>query len=293
MRHKRWASLRAAGRVLSSGARLRSLGPSGARLGAFGTWPSRLFGHDPWFATNQLANKPAQPAQPAQPANQQTSPTGPTSPTSFHLLRYPSFVDKNRRYVSLPTPRRRRVQKVRSCDVAFYGNATTLLIGQLESDSHIGDFRPREGGLSRGGSSVHALEPHQKGETAPHQLSSCSFSPLLRPRSSAHLLIYPSACSAPSRFRLAFNPRFSSLLLRAPSAPAPSPRVLGSPRPRPAYGSFGSPQHPPLCHAPAPFRTLAISAPSSRLSFPLLRLPRARFSVRPSIYPSPCSTPAP
>lgn len=73
-----------------------------------------------------------------QPANQQTGPTGPTGPTSFHLLRYPSFVDKNRRYVSLPTPRRRRVQKVRSCDLAFYGNATTLLIGQLESGSHIG-----------------------------------------------------------------------------------------------------------------------------------------------------------
>ena len=28
----------------------------------------------------------------------------------------------------------------RSCDVAFYGNAATLLIGQLKSGSHIGDF---------------------------------------------------------------------------------------------------------------------------------------------------------
>lgn len=244
-----------------SGARLRSLGPSGARLEAFGTRPSRLFGPNPLVRH--------------QPANQQTGPTGPTSPTSptsFHLLRYPSFVDKNRRYVSLPTPRRRRVQKVRSCDVAFYGNATTLLIGQLESGSHIGDLCPREGGLSRGGS-VRVLEPYQKGETAPHQLSSCSFSPLLRPRSSAHLLIYPSACSAPSRFRLAFSPRFLFLLLRAPSAPAPSPRVLGSPRPRPAYGSFGSPQHPPLCHAPALFRTLAISAPSRPFLGPSPHIP--------------------
>ena len=176
--------------------------------------------------------------------------------------------------------------------MAFYGNATTLLIGQLESGSHIDDFCPREGGLSRGGS-VRVLEPYQKGETAPHQLSSCSFSPLLRPRSSAHLLIYPSACSASLRFRLALSAQSSSPLLRTTSALAPSPRVLGSSRPRPAYGSFGSSQHSPFHHAPAPFRTLAFSAPPSRLSFPLLRLPRARFSALPLHIPSPCSTPAP
>lgn len=159
--------------------------------------------------------------------------------------------------------------------------------------AHISAIYVHEGDLSRGGGSVHMLEPHQKGETAPHQFSSCSFSPLLRPRSSARLFIYPSACSASSRFRLALSAQSSSPLLRTPSALAPSPRVLGSPRPRPAYGSFGSPQHPPLCHAPAPFRTLAISAPPSRLSFPLLRLPRARFSALPLHIPSPCSTPAP
>lgn len=151
--------------------------------------------------------------------------------------------------------------------------------------AHISTNFVHEGGLSRGGSSVHALEPHQKGETAPHQLSSCSFSPLLRPRSSARLFIYPSACSASSRFRLAPSAQSSSPLLRAPSAPAPSPRVLGSSRPRPAYGSFGSSQHSPFHHAPAPFRTLAISAPPSRLSFPLLRLPRARFSALPLHIP--------
>ena len=78
-----------------------------------------------------------------------------------------------------------------------------------------------------------------------------------------------------------------------PSALVPSPRVLGSSRPRPAYGSFGSSQHSPFHHAPAPFRTLAFSAPPSRLSFPLLRLPRARFSALPLHIPSPCSTPAP
>lgn len=51
-----------------------------------------------------------------------------------------TLVDKNRRYVSLPTPRRRRVQKARSCDLAFCENAATLLIGQHKSGSHIGDF---------------------------------------------------------------------------------------------------------------------------------------------------------
>ena len=78
---------------------------------------------------------PRLPGSPPISPTSPTSPTGPTGPTSFHLLRYPSFVDKNRRYVSLSTPRRRRVQKMRSCDVAFCGNATTLLIGQLESGS--------------------------------------------------------------------------------------------------------------------------------------------------------------
>ena len=119
------------------------------------------------------------------------------------------------------------------------------------------------------------LEPHQKGETAPHQLSSCSFSPLLRPRSSARLFIYPSACSASSRFRLALSAQSSSPLLRTTSALAPSPRVLGSS------------QRSPFYHAPAPFRTLAFSAPLSRLSFPLLRLPRARFSALPLHIPQP------
>ena len=134
-----------------------------------------------------------------------------------------------------------------------------------------------EGGLSRGKDSAHVLEPYQKGETAPTQLSFCSFSPILRPRSSARLFICPSACSASSRFRVVLSARFSSPLPRSPSAFAPSPRVLGSSRLRLAYGSFGSPQHSPLCHVPAPFRTLAISAPSSQLSFPLPRLPRVCF----------------
>lgn len=63
-----------------------------------------------------------------------------------------TLVDKNRRYVSLPTPRRRRVQKVRSCDLAFCENAATLLIGQHKSGSHIGDFCPRKRDIGEDGS---------------------------------------------------------------------------------------------------------------------------------------------
>ena len=137
----------AAGRVLSSGARLRGL----ARA-VFGS--ARLCGPGPSVsdpldslaptlrsATNQ---PPAQLARLAQPQVRH-------QPTRRHLLRYPSLVDKNRRYVSLPTPRRRRVQKVRSCDLAFCGNAATLLIGQLENGSHIDEFCPRRGSFARKG----------------------------------------------------------------------------------------------------------------------------------------------
>ena len=81
--------------------------------------------------------------------------------------------------------------------------------------AHISPIFVHEGGLSRGKDSAHVLEPYQKGDTAPTQLSFCSFSPILRPRSSARLFICPSACSASSRFRVALSARFSPLLLRA------------------------------------------------------------------------------
>ena len=81
--------------------------------------------------------------------------------------------------------------------------------------AHISAIFVHEGGLSRGKDSAHVLEPYQKGETAPTQLSFCSFNPLLRPRFSARLFICPSACSASSRFRVALSARFSPLLLRA------------------------------------------------------------------------------
>ena len=144
---------------------------------------------------------------------------------------------------------------------------------------------------------VHMLEPHQKGETAPHQLSSCSFSPLLRPRPSARLFIYPSACSASSRFRLALSAQSSSPLLRTPSALAPSPRVLGSsqtpsgvwflrfvpvlalsPCPSPVSHSrnFGSPKSAflPAPSAPSsPFLGAALTYNLARVPRPLLRHP--------------------
>ena len=190
-------------------------------------------------------------------------------------------MDNNRRYVS---PRVRRKPFARaSASISpgqFFQKEVSLptLVTYRRFMSTKGVFREE-------GVAFTCLNPIKKGETAPHQLSSCSFSPLLWPRSSARLLIYPSACSASSRFRLALSAQSSSPLLRTPSALAPSPRVLGSSRPRPAYDSFGSSQRSPFYHAPAPFRTLAFSAPLSRLSFPLLRLPRARFSALPLHIP--------
>ena len=218
-------------------------GPSGARLGAFGTRPSRLFGPDS-LVRHQPANQQTSPTGP-------TGPTGPTSPTSFHLLRYPSFVDKNRRYVSLPTPRRRRVQKVRSCDLAFCGNAATLLIGQLESGSPIDDFCPREGGLSRGGGSVHVLEPHQKGEQ-PHT----SFPPAPSARSFVRALV--PACS--------YIP-----------APVPHPRVFGLP-------SAHNPRLRFFVHPQRSLRALAFSVRPG----PVRRMvPSVRPSTRPFTMPQP------
>ena len=174
--------------------------------------------------------------------------------------------------MSLPTPRRRRVQKMRGCDLAFYGNATTLLIGQLESGSHIGRLLSTKGVFREEGVAFTRSSPIKKAKQ-PHT----SFPPAPSARSFVRALV--PACSyipAPVPHPCVFG---------LPSALAPSPCVLGSSRPRPTYDSFGSSQRSPFYHAPAPFRTLAISAPLSRLSFPLLRLPRARFSALPLHIP--------
>lgn len=195
--------------------------------------------------------------------------------------------------MSLPTPRRRRVQKVRSCDLAFCGNAATLLIGQLESGSPIDDFCPREGGLSRGGGSVHVLEPHQKGEQ-PHT----SFPPAPSARSFVRALV--PACS--------YIP-----------TPVPHPRVFGLPSAHnPRLRFFVQPQRSLRALAfsvrPDPVRRMIPSVrpsarpftmPQPRFALSQFRLPRVGFLSRsfgslepvsrrcPYIYPSPCSTPAP
>lgn len=208
--------------------------------------------------------------------------------SSTLLLEKQSEVDNNRRYVS---PRVRRKPFARASVGIFPGQIFQKEVS-LPTLLTYRQFLSTKGVFREEGVAFTCLSPIKKAK-APHQLSSCSFSPLLRPRSSARLFIYPSACSASSRFRLALSAHSSSPLLRTTSALAPSPRVLGSSRPRPAYDSFGSSQRSPFYHAPAPFRTLAFSAPLSRLSFPLLRLPRARFSALPLHIPSPCSTPAP
>ena len=121
------------------------------------------------------------------------------------------------------------------------------------------------------------LEPYQKGETAPTQLSFCSFSPLLRPRFSARLFICPSACSASSRSRLVPAPS-GIWLLRL----APIPDLLPCPSPVSHSRNFGSLES---AFFPAP------SAPSRLFSRPTLRYTRAcvaRPFLRCLLY-APCS----
>lgn len=142
-----------------------------------------------------------------------------------------------------------------------------------------------EGGLSRGGVAFTCLSPIKKAKQ-PHT----SFPPAPSARSFVRALVpacsyIPAPVPHPRVFGLpsAHNPR-----LRFFVHPQRSLRALAfsvRPRPRPAYGSFGSSQYSPFHHAPAPFRTLAISAPPSRLSFLLLRLPRAHFSALPLHIP--------
>lgn len=80
--------------------------------------------------------------------------------------------------------------------------------------AHISTNFVHEGSLSQGRVAFTCLSPSKR-RNSPHQHFSCSFSPILRPRSSARLFICPSACSASSRFRVAPSARFSSSLLRA------------------------------------------------------------------------------
>lgn len=202
-------------------------------------------------------------------------------------------MDINRRYVSLPAPRRRRVQKVRSCDLAFCGNAATLLIGQLESGSHIGRLLSTKGVFREEGVAFTRLSPIKKAKQ-PHT----SFPPAPSARSFGRALV--PACS--------YIP-----------APVPYPRVFGLPSAHnPRLRFFVHPQRSLRALAfsvrPGPVRRMVPSVrPSTRpFTMPQPRfapsqfwLPRVGFLSRsfgslepvsrrcPYIYPSPCSTPAP
>lgn len=190
--------------------------------------------------------------------------------SSTLLLEKQSTVDNNRRYVS---PRIRRKPFTRASAGIFPGQIfqkevslpTLLTYRRLMSTK--GVFREE-------GVAFTCLSPIKKAKQ-PHT----SFPPAPSARSFVRALV-PACSYIPAPVP---HPRVFGL----PSALAPSPCVLGSSRPRPAYGSFGSSQHSPFHHVPAPFCTLAILAPTSRLPFPLLRLPRARFSALPLHIPLP------
>lgn len=195
------------------------------------------------------------------------------------LLEKQSAVDNNRRYVS---PRVRRKPFARASAGIFPGQIfqkevslpTLLTYRRLMSTK--GVFREE-------GVAFTCLSPIKKA-TAPHQLSSCSFSPLLRPRSSARLLIYPSACSASSRFRLALSAR--SEPSRSRFVPTPSgvwflrfvPALALSPCPSPVshsrnFGSHESASFPAPSAPSSPFLGAALTYTLARVPRPLLRHP--------------------
>ena len=193
------------------------------------------------------------------------------------LLEKQSAVDKNRRYVS---PRIRRKPFARASASIFPGQifqkevSLPTLLTYRRFMSTKGIFREEGVAFTCSSPIKKAKQPHTSFPPAPSVRSfvralvpACSYIPAPVP--------HPRVFGLPS----AHNPR-----LRFFVHPQRSLRALAfsvRPRPRPAYGSFGSSQYSPFHHAPAPFRTLAISAPPSRLSFLLLRLPRAHFSALP------------
>ena len=193
------------------------------------------------------------------------------------LLEKQSAVDNNRRYVS---PRVRRKPFARaSAGISpgqFFQKKVSLstLLTYRRFLSTKGIFREEGVAFTCSSPIKKAKQPHTSFPPAPSARSfvralvpACSYIPAPVP--------HPRVFGLPS----ANNPR-----LRFFVHPQRSLRVLAfsvRPRPRPAYGSFGSSQYSPYHPAPAPDRTLAISAPPSRLSFLLLRLPRAHFSALP------------
>lgn len=186
-------------------------------------------------------------------------------------------MNNNRRYVS---PRVRRKPFARASASIFPGQIFQKEVS-LPTLLTYRRFMSTKGIFREEGVAFTCLSPIKKAKQ-PHT----SFPPAPSARSFVRALVpacsyIPAPVPHPRVFGLpsAHNPR-----LRFFVHPQRSLRALAfsvRPRPRPAYGSFGSSQYSPFHHAPAPFRTLAISAPPSRLSFLLLRLPRAHFSALP------------
>ena len=173
------------------------------------------------------------------------------------LLEKQSAVDNNRRYVS---PRVRRKPFARASAGIFPGQFFQKEVS-LPTLLTYRRFMSTKGGLSRGGGSVHVLEPHQKGETAPHQLSpspsarsfvralvpACSYIPAPVPHPCVFGL--PSAHNPRLRFfvqpqrslrALAFSVRPDPVRRMVPSV-RPSARPFTMPQPRFALSRFRLP----------------------------------------------------
>lgn len=164
------------------------------------------------------------------------------------LLEKQSAVDNNRRYVS---PQVRRKPFACASASIFPGQifqkevSLPTLLTYRRFMSTKGIFREEGVAFTRSSPIKKAKQPHT------------SFPPAPSARSFVRALV-PACSYIPAPVP---HPRVFGL----PSALAPSPRVLGSPRPRPAYGSFGSSQHSPFHHA------------QSRFALSQFRLPRVGF----------------
>ena len=182
---------------------------------------------------------------------------------------------------------------MRSCELVFCENAATLLIGQLESGSHIGRILSTKGVFREEGVAFTRSSPIKKAKQ-PHT----SFPPAPSARSFVRALV--PACS--------YIP-----------APVPHPRVFGlPPAHNPRLRFFARPRRPLRALAfsvhPDPVRRMVPSVrpstrpftmPQPRFALSQFRLPRVGFLSRsfgslepvsrrcPYIYPSPCSTPTP
>ena len=179
----------------------------------------------------------------------------------FHnlLLEKQSAVDNNRRYVS---PRIRRKPFARASASIFPGQIFQKEVS-LPTLLTYRRFLSTKGIFREEGVAFTCSSPIKKAKQ-PHT----SFPPAPSARSFVRALV-PACSYIPAPVP---HPRVFGL----PSALAPSPRVLGSPRPRPAYGSFGSSQHSPFHHAQSRFASRNFGSPESAF-FPTPSAPSSSF----------------